>query len=116
MCFIDHNYAGILLQPTNLSVTLKTHSLIYLEWTPPFSLNVAHHDPDISHYVILITNPTNGMVKTEVTTNPSYAYHRQESICHNTQLVFQVAAVNEVGTGNLSDTVEAEFAGCESHN
>ena len=59
---------------------------------------------------MIIANLPNGDVESEVTIHPSYTYHRQDYV-HCTQLTFQVAAVNEVGKGNLSDAIKAGFLG-----
>lgn len=109
--FVHNIIAGLLKQPTNLTVVTRTHLSVHLKWTPPFTLNVStQQEPAIQHYVIFLTKTINGREEREeiMTANSSYTYNRQH-FSHCLKINFQVAAVNQVGRGNLSVNLDTSF-------
>ena len=50
------------------------------------------------------------MELSETTTLPEYTYYRRDYL-HCKKIMFRIAAMNEIGRGNLSEIIEASFNG-----
>lgn len=92
--------------PENLTIISSTYSSIHLKWIPPFTLEITDEDSTMTVYEVIV----NGEVISETVMEPEYIYHRHDYV-HCGRIVFQVAAINEVGRGNVSEGIEAGFLG-----
>ncbi len=58
-----HVYIGLLPAVGSLTATpIPLASIISLTWTPPFSLDIPHVDPDITGYSVGVVNSTSSLV------------------------------------------------------
>ena len=71
---------------------------IRFSWNPPFSYNITHVEPDISHYLVNIINMEDHSVLTVNTTDTEYLLQSQD--CQLTHYQVEIAAVNVVGVGD----------------
>ena len=71
---------------------------ILFSWSPPFSHNITHVEPDISHYLVNIINMEDHSVLTVNTTDTEYLLQSQD--CQLTHYQVEIAAVNVVGVGD----------------
>ena len=75
---------------------------IQFSWSPPFSHNITHEEPDISHYLVTIINMEDHSVLTVNTTDTQYLLQTQD--CQLSHYQVEVAAVNVVGVGDKHTT------------
>ena len=99
---------GLLDPPSNVTVDFKNQTIIHLTWLPPFSLK------DISGYVVTISvesnNETSDKVQTTLT-EFTYSWRSNKGYC--SRFVFQVAAVNSLGTSSKTSGIVAGFLRCK---
>ena len=99
--------------PSEVTVDFKNETIIHLTWLPPFSLK------NITGYVVTISMESNSeRIIDELQTTLSeftYTWRLSFSYCQNS-LIFQIATVNNLGTGNKTSGVVAGFLRCKLEN
>ncbi len=93
---------GFLPAVGSLTATpIPLDSIISLTWTPPFSLNITHVDPDITGYCVGVVNSTSSLVidsQCGITdTQYNYTVSPRSTPCDT--YTFTVTPVNIVGNG-----------------
>ena len=101
---------GLLDPPSNVTVDFKNQTAIHLSWLPPFSLK------DILGYVVSIipAESSNDLSDEVQTTHSEFTYSWSSSLgyCQN-RIIFQIAAVNNLGASNKTSGVVAGFVRCK---
>ncbi len=97
---------GLLPSVGSLTATpIPLDSIISLTWTPPFSLNIRHVDPDITGYCVGVVNPTSSLVihsQCGITdTQYNYTVSPNDIVCDT--YTFTVTPVNIVGNGETAN-------------
>ena len=100
-----HVYIGLLPAVGSLTATpIPLASIISLTWTPPFSLDIPHVDPDITGYSVGVVNSTSSLVihsQCGITdTHYNYTVSPRSTPCDT--YTFTVTPVNIVGNGTSS--------------
>lgn len=110
MCILHQSFTGFLASPTNLFIDHTSDTTIHLTWTPPHTLDVNNTKQEIYYYEVIISDNANGTFSLETTNLSEYTYYKRDYLqCK--RLIFQIAAVNEIGRGNLSEMITASFSG-----
>ena len=92
---------GILEAPTNATVAFKNETIIRLMWLPPFSLK------NILGYSIHITSGNE--TETQNTTLSNFTYTWRPSFGYCSTFIFQIAAINLLGIGNVTRGITVGF-------
>ena len=90
-------YTGLLSAVGNLTSTEVDHCTLHFTWTAPYTLQGV----PIKYYIINITRHSDGAVLRSDTTNTTEYLYSVSSLGETLEVV--VAAVNDVGTGNVSN-------------
>ena len=99
---------GVLDPPSNVTVDFKNQTIIHLTWLPPFSLK------DILGYVVTISVESNNEASDKVqTTLTEFTYSWRSNNGYCSTFIFQVAAVNSLGTSNKTNEIIAGFLRCK---
>lgn len=103
--------AGLLDPPGNISVVSISYSSIHLQWTAPFSLLITSGiNTNVTYFVVRVLNKFSREVVYEMTNQSEYVYHRRDYV-HCSGVVFNIAAVNQVGRGGFSKGIDTGFDG-----
>lgn len=104
-------FLGALAAPANLHVVFINTTTIHLRWEPPFTLRITGTTkPEISNYLVQITNLNTGNVtRVNVTASEYFLLADRDCITYEVH----VLAVNDVGEGNLSESVTITSLGGE---
>ena len=105
--YYRQNCAGLLSGVGNLTSSEVDHCTLHFTWTAPYTLQGV----PINYYTINITRHSDGAVLTSDTTNTTEYLYTVSSLGETLEVM--VAAVNDVGTGNVSviiiSTGETEY-------
>ena len=111
-------YAGLLAAPGNphtLNVIGPIPQPVLLRWDAPFSLDITNVDPDISNYMVFVTNLNTSQNGSETVagTETEYVFTNLsgegQNPCH--VYAFTIAGMNLAGEGNSSETVLGSIRG-----
>ena len=96
---------GLLDPPSNVTVDFKNQTVIHLTWLPPFTLK------DILGYFVTISvEYNNETIRDKVQTVLSeFTFMWRPGHGYCSRFIFQVAAVNTLGTSNKTNGIVAGF-------
>ncbi len=90
------------------AIPIPLDSIIYLTWTPPFSLDILSVDPDITGYCVGVVNSTSSLVihsQCGITdTQYNYIVSPNDTVCDT--YTFTVTPVNIVGDGTSANVTK----------
>jgi hypothetical protein len=98
-----------LLEAPFAIIVSTNYTTILLNWKAPPSLNITDMEPDISHFLVSVENTNDGKYFIINTSETMYAFQRQSHAVACAVFTFQIAAVNPVGSGQNSATVNGSF-------
>ena len=94
---------GLLSAVGSLMMTVQ-NSTISLNWTAPFTLDIAGVDPDITYCVSVVNSTSSSTLHSQCgITEAGFSFSiPPDSACHNYTFTFTVTPVNAVGNGTSS--------------